>query len=75
MVIVVASNKIVVIHNKTFHEEDKKYKCDVCGHRVSHKNSLARHKKIAHEGVKFPCWECNYQADGMEFQKVSKRKN
>ena len=60
----IASNKIMDIHNGTFHytKKDKKYNCDLCGHQVSHKNSLTRHKKIVHEGIKFPCRQCNYQA-------------
>ena len=51
----VSSSKIMDIHNRTFHGKVKKYNCDLCGHQVSHKCSLARHKKIVHEGVKFPC--------------------
>ena len=50
------------IHNRTFHGKDEKYNCDLCGHQVSHKNSLARHKKSVHEGVKFPCGQCIHQA-------------
>ena len=58
----IASCKIMDIHNRTFHDKVKKYNCDLCGQQVSHKNSLARHKKIVHEGIKFPCRQCNYQA-------------
>ena len=50
------------IHNRTFHDKDKKYNSDLCGHQVPYKNSLATHKNIVHEGVKFPRWQCNYQA-------------
>ena len=48
-----ASRKIMDIHTRTFHGKVKKYNCDLCGHQVSHKNSLARHKKIVHEGKNF----------------------
>ena len=58
----ITSSKIMDIHTRTFHFGDKKYNCDLCGYQVSHKNSLARHKKIVHEGVKFPCGQCNNQA-------------
>ena len=47
------------IHIRNFHDDNKKYDCDLCGHQVSRKNSLARHKKIVHEGVKFPYGQCN----------------
>ena len=42
--------------------KEKKYDSVLFGHQVSHKNSLAKHKKIVHEGVKFPCGQCNIQA-------------
>ena len=58
----IASIKILEIHNRTFHNKVKKYDCDLCGYQVSYKNNLARHKKIVHERVKFPCRQCNYQA-------------
>ena len=64
----IASSKIMDIHKRTFHHEDKKYHCDLCGHQSSNKNSLATHKKIVNEGVKFPCRQCNcnYQATSKE---------
>ena len=59
------------IHNRTFHEKDPKYKCDICGLQALHKFNLARHKKIVHEwvkhkkavheGVKYPCGQCGEQ--------------
>ena len=48
-------------HNKTFHDKDAKYNCDICGHQVLHELNLARHKKIVHEGVKYPCRQCGQQ--------------
>ena len=45
----IASSKIMDIHKRTFHDKEKKYNCDLWGHQVSHRNSLARHKKIVHE--------------------------
>ena len=50
------------IHNRTFHGKDEKYNCDICGYQAKHKISLARHKKIVHEGVKYHCRQCNYQS-------------
>ena len=50
------------IQNRTFHDNEKKYNCYLCGHQVSHKNSLTRHKKIVHEGLKFPCGQCKHQS-------------
>ena len=58
----VTSNKTMEINNSAFPVEEEKYNCDLCGHQVSHKNNLARHKKIVHEAVKYPCRQCNYQA-------------
>ena len=49
-------------HTRNFHGKVKKFNCDICGHHVSQKNSLARHKKIVHEGVKYPFGQYNYQA-------------
>ena len=28
----IASRKIIDIHNRTFHDKDAKYYCDICGH-------------------------------------------
>ena len=56
------SNNGLKNHNKTFHDENAKYNCDVCGHQVTSKGNLARHKRAVHEGVKFPCGQCNHQA-------------
>ena len=56
----ITSIKIMDIHNQTFQDKDKKYNCDLCGRQVSHKNSLAKHKKIVHEEVKFPYRQCNH---------------
>ena len=42
----VASKKVMEIHSRTFHDENAKHNCDICGHQVSHKKSLVRHKKI-----------------------------
>ena len=68
-----ASSKIMEIHNRTFHGKVKKYTCDLCGHQVSFKNSLARHKKSVHEEVKFSCRLCNYQATSKESLAKHKR--
>ena len=38
----VASNNVMEIHNRTLHDKNAKYNCDICGHQVSHKMSLAR---------------------------------
>ena len=62
----VASNKIMGIHNSTFHSKDAKCSCEICGHQSSLKKGLARHKKIVHNGGKFPCRQCNYQVTAKE---------
>ena len=49
----IALSKIMEIFNRTFHDKVEKYNCDICGYQVSHKNSLARHKKIVYEVVEF----------------------
>ena len=51
----VPSSQIMDIQNRTFHDYEKKYNCDLSGHQVSHKNTLARHNNIVYKGVKFPC--------------------
>ena len=56
------SNNVLKTHNKTFHDKNAKYNCDVCDHQVTSKGNLARHKRAVHEGVKFPCGQCNHQA-------------
>ena len=50
----VASSKIMDIHKSNFHDKDKKYDFDLCGHQVSHKYSSARHKKIVRDEIRFP---------------------
>ena len=42
--------------------DSEKYSCDICGHQVSNKSSLGRHKKIVHNGLRLPCMQCAYQA-------------
>ena len=44
--------------------EAGKYPCNKCDKQFSHVPSLYKHKKSAHEGIKFPCrdYECNYEA-------------
>ena len=58
----IVSKKIMDIHNRTFHNKNAKYNCNICGHQVLRKVSLVRHKKIVHEGVRFQCRQCNHQA-------------
>ena len=58
----IASSKIMDIHNRTFHSKDQRYSCNICGYQVSNKINLVRHKKIVHEGVKYPCRQCDHQA-------------
>ena len=38
------------------------YTCDKCGHQVPEKKSLVRHTKIVHDGINFPCRQCDYMA-------------
>ena len=54
---------IMEFHNSAIRNKDGKYSCDICGHLVGQKGTLARHKKSVHDGVKFCCSQCNYQAN------------
>ena len=58
----IASRKMMEIHNHTFHGQDEKYNRDICGYQVLNKISLARHKKIVLEGIKYSCRQCNHLA-------------
>merc|ERR1739838_501860 len=39
---------------------DGRYSCDECEKSFSDRSSMAKHKKSKHEGVKYPCTECDY---------------
>ena len=39
-----------------------KYFCELCHRTYSQKRYLKRHKQIAHDGIKYPCNQCDYQA-------------
>ena len=41
---------------------DSNYDCKPCHKTFATRSSLSRHKKSAHEGVKFTCSYCDYQA-------------
>ena len=47
---------------RNIQKQNTTYSCDVCGHQVSQKKSLVRHKKVVHEGIKYSCMQCNHQA-------------
>ena len=49
------------LQKSNFDKKDTMYSCDECGHQVPQKNSLAKHKRIVHNGVKFSCSQCSYQ--------------
>ena len=57
----VASNMIMKIHKSNIHGNNENYSCDICGLQIQ-KRSLVRHKKNLHEGVKYPCRQCNHEA-------------
>ena len=37
------------------------YPCNPCGKRFANRNAQNRHKRIIHEGLRYPCLECDYQ--------------
>ena len=41
---------------------DKHFHCQKCEKRFSSQGALYNHNKSSHEGVKYPCTECNYKA-------------
>ena len=57
------------IHNSNIQVTNKKYSCNICGHKESNKRSLVIHKKIIHDGVR----QCNYQASAVESLAQHKR--
>merc|ERR1719342_1732498 len=38
---------------------ENRYSCDRCNYKTSHLHHLQNHIKSIHEGVKFPCDQCN----------------
>ena len=40
----------------------KGVKCTECGHRVKSGSSLSQHIRVVHEGMKYPCRQCDYKA-------------
>ena len=59
----ISSNKIMKIHTRTFHNRDETHNCSICGYQSLKKESLTRHKKIVHDGVKvkYPCKQCGQE--------------
>ena len=43
-------------------KNDLLYSCDQCEKQYPAQRNLWRHKKSAHEGVKYPCNKCSYKA-------------
>ena len=46
--------------------EKTKTVCPDCGKVFTQRDSLSRHRKAAHRGVRFPCSECDYKASRRE---------
>ena len=44
-------------------EKGRKYNCKECGKQMANMGSLYTHIRAVHEGVKYPCQECLYQAN------------
>ena len=49
------------MHVKSIHE-GKRYSCDQCDYKATHKSSIIRHVKTIHEGERYPCTQCDYKA-------------
>ena len=56
----VASNKIMEIHNRTFHDKNAKYNCN-----------LEKHKKIVHDRVKYPSISSHFKGESCWTKKGS----
>ena len=50
----VSSKAILKIHEDYFHQDKK--------NQVLKKDNLDQHRKEVHEGVKYPCGQCSYEA-------------
>ena len=43
-------------------EKGRRYNCNECGKQMANKSSLFTHVRAVHEGKKYPCMQCLYQA-------------
>ena len=48
-------------HMINCHEGGTKYECDQCDHKSNDPSNARRHKRIMHEGFRYPCKMCNYK--------------
>jgi hypothetical protein len=72
------------IENDTFNEETpeknsdieqfkKCFQCLTCSSVYTTQRSLSRHKETVHDGVRYPCDQCEYQ-DTLEFSQGSSKR-
>ena len=45
--------------------EENTFPCDLCDHIYASKKTLKRHKEAKHEGIRYPCDQCEYSATNM----------
>ena len=46
--------------NPSIKESNKDTQCDQCDYNPTDKSNLSKHKKVVHEGLRFPCNFCEY---------------
>ena len=51
----------------------KRVKCELCGKEFSNKQNATRHRQYAHEGIKYPCQQCNHKASTMSNLKTHQK--
>ena len=43
-------------------EKGKRYNCKECGRKMMNRSSLNTHIRSIHEGIKYPCGQCQHEA-------------
>ena len=62
-------------HQRLLHTSSRqKYRCDLCDKVFSMSHGLAKHKKTAHDGKKYNCNKCGFEAVGEYRLKVHEKK-
>ena len=43
-------------------QKETKYICKECGKQMTRQGTLNAHKRAVHEGIKYPCSQCQHQS-------------